>query len=122
MSELGLAPLAARVLAARGVSDPVEAQKFLTPSLERDWSDPLLIPDMEEAVQRIMRAISDGESIAVFGDFDVDGMSAASVLGLGASFGIKKLCCGPEAGVSSSSARLSHVPHSGQRPIHLAVV
>lgn len=83
MSELGLAPLAARVLAARGVSDPVEAQRFLTPSLERDWSDPLLIPDMEEAVQRIMRAISDGESIAVFGDFDVDGMSAASVLGLG---------------------------------------
>lgn len=81
-SELGLAPLAARVLAARGMVDPDEARAFLSPSLERDWLDPLLIPGMDAVVSRIERALGANERIAIFGDFDVDGMSSTCLLTL----------------------------------------
>ncbi|MBP3894631.1 MAG: single-stranded-DNA-specific exonuclease RecJ [Atopobiaceae bacterium] len=80
---LGISPLVARVLTARGLTDVDQARAFLSPSLERDWYDPLLIPGMHEAADRVERAINDGETIAVFGDFDVDGMSATCLLTLG---------------------------------------
>ena len=82
VAELGLQPLVARVLAARGVKDPAVAREFLSPSLERDWEDPLLIPGMAQAADRVGRALADHEPIAVFGDFDVDGMSASCLLAL----------------------------------------
>lgn len=81
--DMGIAPLVARVLVARGITNPSDVHTFLTPSLERDWADPLRIPGMQQAAERICRAIYEGETIAVFGDFDVDGMSAASLLVLG---------------------------------------
>lgn len=74
--------IVARTLAARGIATVEEARRFLTPSLERDWADPLLIPGMGEAADRVERALDAGESIAVFGDFDVDGMSATCLLTL----------------------------------------
>jgi single-stranded-DNA-specific exonuclease len=83
VSELGVSPLVARVMVARGLSDVEEARRFLEPSLERDWADPLAIPGMAEATERVMGAIARGEKIAVFGDFDVDGMSATCILTLG---------------------------------------
>ena len=83
VSALGISPLVARVLVARGYESVEEAQAFLSPSLERDWHDPMLIPGMGEAADRLERAIADGETIAVFGDFDVDGMSATCLLTLG---------------------------------------
>ena len=83
VSALGISPLVARVLVARGYESVEEAQAFLSPSLERDWYDPMLIPGMGEAADRLERAIADGETIAVFGDFDVDGMSATCLLTLG---------------------------------------
>ena len=79
---LGVSALVARVLAARGVTDVAEARAFLTPSLERDWADPLLIPGMDAAVSRVERALDAHEAIAVFGDFDVDGMSSTCLLTL----------------------------------------
>ncbi len=79
---LGVSALVARVLAARGVTDVDEARAFLTPSLERDWADPLLIPGMDAAVSRVERALDAHEAIAVFGDFDVDGMSSTCLLTL----------------------------------------
>ncbi|WP_347711818.1 single-stranded-DNA-specific exonuclease RecJ [Olsenella uli] len=78
----GVSSLVARTLAARGVKDVDEARRFLTPSLERDWADPLLIPGMEGAAQRVGAALDRHETIAVFGDFDVDGMSATCLLTL----------------------------------------
>ncbi len=75
--------LVARTMAARGIRTVEEAKRFLSPSLERDWQDPLVIPGMREAADRVDRAIADGESIAIFGDFDVDGMSATCLLTLG---------------------------------------
>ena len=83
IADLGLPPLVARVLAARGIVDSEEARAFLEPSLERDWADPLDIPGMAEAADRVERAIRTGEHIAVFGDFDVDGMSSTCLLTLG---------------------------------------
>ena len=74
--------IVARTLAARGIATVEEAERFLTPSLERDWADPLLIPGMGAAADRVERALDAGESIAVFGDFDVDGMSATCLLTL----------------------------------------
>ncbi len=75
----GMSAIAARILAIRGVSDADEAARFLEPSLERDWLDPHLIPGMAEAADRVAAAVRAGERILVFGDFDLDGVSAAAV-------------------------------------------
>ena len=82
-SACGVAPIVARALVSRGIRTPEEARRFLTPSLERDWLDPLVIPGMEEVARRVRQAIEKGQTIAVFGDFDVDGMSATCLLTLG---------------------------------------
>ncbi len=79
---LGVLPLVARVLSSRGLTDVDDARAFLSPSLDRDWADPLDIPGMAEAADRVERALTGGEQIAVFGDFDVDGMSATCLLTL----------------------------------------
>ncbi len=80
---LAISPLVARVMVARGLSEVDEAKAFLSPSLERDWHDPMLVPGMGEAADRLELAIQHGETVAVFGDFDVDGMSATCLLTLG---------------------------------------
>jgi single-stranded-DNA-specific exonuclease len=81
-ARLGLSRLVARVLVARGFTDEASAREFLTPSLERDWLDPLVIPGMSSAADRVERAVRDHETVAVFGDFDVDGMSSTCLLTL----------------------------------------
>ncbi|MBE6468444.1 MAG: single-stranded-DNA-specific exonuclease RecJ [Coriobacteriaceae bacterium] len=78
--ELDVAPLVARVMAANGISSVREGKLFLTPSLERDWADPLIIPGMPGVVERVCRAVEAGERIAVFGDFDVDGITSTCLL------------------------------------------
>jgi len=82
VSQLGISPLVARVLVARGMSDADAAHRFLTPSLERDWADPLDIPGMKDAADRVQAALEQKERIVVFGDFDVDGMTATCLLTL----------------------------------------
>ena len=79
-AELGVAPLVARIMAARGIATAEEGRLFLTPSLDRDWCDPALIPGMPQVAERVLRAIQDGENIAVFGDFDVDGITSTCLL------------------------------------------
>ena len=81
-SELGIPPLVARVLVARGHGDPADARRFLEASLEDSWADPLCIPGMASVADRVERALDDGETIAVFGDFDVDGMTSTCLLTL----------------------------------------
>ena len=78
----GVTPLAARVMVARGIRDADSARTFLTPSLGRDWHDPLELPGLPAAADRVQRTIDGHEVIAVFGDFDVDGMSSACLLTL----------------------------------------
>ena len=68
-----------RALAARGIG-PDEAEAFLEPTLRRDLPDPSHLKDMDRAVERLVRAIRDGERIAVFGDYDVDGATSSALL------------------------------------------
>ncbi len=75
----GYAPLTAAVLCARGLDTPEKAQTFLAHDLS-GLHDPFLLPDMHAAVEAIDNAIANGEHIAVFGDYDVDGITSTCVL------------------------------------------
>ena len=77
---LSVPPLVARIMVAHGIRDVEQGRLFLTPSLERDWADPLIIPGMAEVADRVERAVCAGERIAVFGDFDVDGITSTCLL------------------------------------------
>jgi single-stranded-DNA-specific exonuclease len=79
----GVSPLVARILIARNVTDPEAAHRFLTPDIERDWRPPASLPGIVECATEVARAVRAGESIAVFGDFDADGVTATAVLTLG---------------------------------------
>ena len=81
-SATGVTALAARVMVARGIKDAETARAFLSPSLERDWYDPAELPGLVAAADRVEAAVRAGEVIAVFGDFDVDGMSSTCLLTL----------------------------------------
>ncbi|HET6351977.1 MAG TPA: single-stranded-DNA-specific exonuclease RecJ [Coriobacteriia bacterium] len=78
-SSTGLSSVVARVLAVRGIRDEEQVRSFLSPSLDRDWLHPAVIPGMRGAAERVAAAIRSGERILVFGDFDLDGVSAAAV-------------------------------------------
>lgn len=75
-------PIVATVLAARGITTRAQADIFYKPHLVPDH-DPLTMPDMREAVARVRRAIAEHETIALFGDFDVDGITSIAVLETG---------------------------------------
>jgi single-stranded-DNA-specific exonuclease len=75
----GLPDILARVLAARGVGLE-EAEVFLSPSLKALMPDPSHLLDMDAAAQRVASAIAGGETIAVFGDYDVDGATSSALL------------------------------------------
>lgn len=75
----GLGPEAARLLFSRGIKDEDSLSRFLAPSLD-DLHDPYLLHDMDKAVNCIRRAIEQGEFILVYGDYDADGMTSASIL------------------------------------------
>ena len=76
---LGLSPLCAALLIARGFDMEDSARAFLSPKLE-DLHDPALLKGMSQAVDRIQKAINDGEKILVWGDYDVDGTTGTVVL------------------------------------------
>ena len=79
LTEAGYPWLVSSVLASRGVTAAEEAAAFL----EHDRSlthSPFLMKDMDLAVERINRAVALGERIAVFGDYDVDGITATCIL------------------------------------------
>jgi single-stranded-DNA-specific exonuclease len=73
-----LHPLIAQILCKRGITDPEKAQDFL----EGVWTfnDPYAPKDMSKAVDRLRRALRTGEAIAVYGDYDVDGVTAVALL------------------------------------------
>ncbi len=86
--ELGITHLTARLLCNRGYTTAEEAELFLHND-ERVWHDPMLMADMEPAVERVLNAVQDGEKIAIYGDYDVDGVTSVTSLylyltGLGA--------------------------------------
>ncbi len=76
---LALPEIVARLLAQRGIS-VAEALGFLAPRLREFLPDPAHLRDMAAAVERLVRAVRDGEKIVVFGDYDVDGATSAALL------------------------------------------
>jgi single-stranded-DNA-specific exonuclease len=75
----GLDELLARVLAGRNV-DPDQVANFLDPTIKRLMPDPNTLTDMKAACVRIADAIASGESVAIFGDYDVDGATSSALL------------------------------------------
>ncbi len=78
-SELGIDPVLAELLVQRGVHTFEEARAFFRPSLEK-LHDPFLMKDMDKAVERLETALEGGEKILVYGDYDVDGTTAVSLV------------------------------------------
>src|ERR1700683_353204 len=69
----------AQILAGRGI-EMAGMERFLWPDYERDAHDPWLLTDMEPAVARIARAAANGERVVVYGDYDIDGITASAVM------------------------------------------
>ncbi len=69
----------AQILVNRGIRDVESINRFLSPSLD-DLHDPVLMPDMKRAVERIRKSSEKGESVLVYGDYDADGLTATALL------------------------------------------
>ena len=78
-AKLGILPITAGLLVNRGMSSAQDAEAFLSASLS-DLPSPFLMKGMEEAVRRLCRCIYEKEKVAVYGDYDVDGVTATSLL------------------------------------------
>jgi len=76
---LGLSPIVAGLLIARGYHEADSARAFLKPSLDQ-LHDPFLMQGMSKAVTRLLRAIDNHEPILIYGDYDVDGTTGTAVL------------------------------------------
>ena len=78
-AELDLHPVISLLLVQRGIASADEVKKFFKPSLN-NLHDPFLMPDMEKAVKRLNKALGNKEKIMVYGDYDVDGTTAVSLV------------------------------------------
>ena len=77
--ELNISSAAARMLVVRGIQTADEARAFVRPSLDK-LHDPFLMKDMGKAVERLHQAITQGEKILIYGDYDVDGTTAVALM------------------------------------------
>lgn len=91
LRESGCPRVLALLLAARGYENPEEARRYLAAA--GGFSDPMDFAGMREAAERIGRALGAGEKIAVYGDYDVDGVTAAAILTLYLTQRGADVCC-----------------------------
>lgn len=77
--ECELSDAVSKIVVKRGYTDDMAVMGYLEPSPE-DFFDPFLLPDMEAAVKRLMKARQHNEKICIYGDYDVDGTTAVSML------------------------------------------
>ncbi len=118
--ELGLSAVLAGMLIRRGFGDPAAARAFLDPSL-RDLPSPFLLPDMEQAVERLVAALGAGEIIAVYGDYDADGLTATALLtGFFESLGARVLTYVPhrlDEGYGLNTEAIESLARAGARVV-----
>ena len=79
-AELKINPLTASLLTHRGISTAEDAKKFLYAETAQEFYDPFSMKGMPDAVDRIDRAIKNREKLVVYGDYDVDGMTASTIM------------------------------------------
>ena len=77
--ELGISPVVAQILINRGITDPVAAEQFLRGGTE-GFGDPNLLLGMNRAVDRIRDAVATQQKITIYGDYDVDGITATALV------------------------------------------
>ncbi|MCL2280600.1 single-stranded-DNA-specific exonuclease RecJ [Candidatus Saccharibacteria bacterium] len=75
-----IAPLVAKILASRGIKTATAQRDFLDPDYDKMKHDPFRLWDMKKAVTRIKKALKNNEKITIYGDYDIDGMTATVVL------------------------------------------
>lgn len=78
-AKFGISEVLARILVNREITKEEGVKVFLEPT-RNDFYDPLLLPDMKKAVDRIIKAIETKEKVVIFGDYDVDGITSVTVL------------------------------------------
>jgi len=81
LCENGINPLVSVFLASRNITETADAHAVIGTD-PVSFNDPFLMADMDKAVSRIRKAVTDGEKIAVYGDYDVDGMTASVILAI----------------------------------------
>lgn len=79
VKESNLSSLLASILINRNITTLQEVELFLNPT-RNDFHDPFLMPDMDKAVERILKAIKNQEKVIIYGDYDVDGITSITVL------------------------------------------
>ena len=79
VAKFGISEVLARILVNRDITKEEGVKVFLEPT-RNDFYDPLLLPDMKKAVDRIIKAIETKEKVVIFGDYDVDGITSVTVL------------------------------------------
>ena len=121
----GFPPILEHLIRQRGLPPGVDLEGYLRPRL-RDLADPFLIPDMKPAVERVLLAIDRGESVCIYGDYDVDGISSITLMrriliayGLMPRHFIPRR--GPE-GYGLSTAALARCMNEGPKPDLLITV
>jgi single-stranded-DNA-specific exonuclease len=118
-------PILEHLIRQRGLPPGVDLEAFLRPRL-RDLADPFLLPEMQLAVDRILAAADRGESVCIYGDYDVDGVTSITLMrrilrayGIEARHFIPKR--GPE-GYGLSKAALERCMREGKKPDLLIAV
>jgi single-stranded-DNA-specific exonuclease len=76
---LAIPPLVAHLLIKRGITDLQRGERFLSPHLQH-LHDPFLMKDMDKGTARMVKALQQREKIAIYGDYDVDGITACALL------------------------------------------
>ena len=79
VTKFGISEILAKILLNRNIIEDEEIKVFLNPT-RYDFYNPFLLPDMEKAVDRIIKAINDKEKVVIYGDYDVDGITSVTVL------------------------------------------
>jgi single-stranded-DNA-specific exonuclease len=120
-SETGTTKLKAQLLLNRGVSDKDSVFKFLNPRLS-DLLDPMLLKDMDRAVEYVLHAIEHREHIAVYGDYDADGItSTALLLNLFSSVNIQASSYIPDRLTEGYGLNMDAVRKLSERGVHLII-